>query len=75
MAPTMAPSSFIKEIESEERFYGKAAETVGQAQEAFQRGDYQEAIKKYTEAQRHHGKPSAVAENKIGLSYMGLGKK
>ena len=70
----MAPSSFIKEIESEERFYGKAAETVGQAQEAFQRGDYQEAIKKYTEAQRHHGKPSAVAENKIGLSYMGLGK-
>ena len=47
---------------------------MGQAEEALQRGDYQEAIKKYTEAQRHHGKPSAVAENKIGLSYMGLGK-
>ena len=57
-----------------ERFHGKAAETLGQAEEALKRGDYQEAIKKFTEAQRHHGKPSAAAESKIGLSYIGLGK-
>ena len=57
-----------------ERFYGKAAETLRQAEEAFERGDYQEAIKKYTETQRHHGKPSAVMEERIGLSYMWLGK-
>ena len=70
----MAPSNFKKEAESGEWFYGKAAETLGQADEALKRGDYQEAIKKYTETQRYHGKPSAVAESKIGLSYAGLGK-
>ena len=78
LAPTPAPTPAQRNpAPSEarvERFYGKAAETMGQAEEALQRGDYQEAIKKYTEAQRHHGKPSAVAENKIGRSYMGLGK-
>ena len=73
-APTLAPSNFKNVAGSEERFYGKAAEAMGQAEEALQRGDYQEAIKKYTETQQHHGKPSAVAEGKIGLSYMGLGK-
>ena len=70
----MAPSSFIKEIESEERFYGKAAETGRQAEEAFERGNYQKAIKKFMETQRHHGKPSAVMEERIALSYMRLGK-
>ena len=72
-APTRAPNPAPNPLRVEQ-FYGQAAETMSQAEEALQRGDYQEAIKKYREAQRHHGKPSAVAENKIGLSYMGLGK-
>ena len=73
-APMLAPSNFKNVAGSEERFYGKAAEALGQAEEAFQRGYYQEALKKYTETQQHHGKPSAVTKNEIGLSYMGLGK-
>ena len=73
-APTLAPSSFGKEIGDKESFYGKAAETLGQAKVAFERGDYQEAIKKFMETQRHHGKPSSVLEGRIGVSYMGLGK-
>ena len=70
----MAPSNFKNVSGTEEWFYGKAAEALGQAEEAFERGDYQEAIKKFTETQQLHGKPSVVAEGKIGLSYMWLGK-
>ena len=55
-------------------FYGKAAESLRSGKEALERGDYQTAIKKFMEVQEHNGTPSAVAEGKIGLSYMGLGK-
>ena len=75
IATAMGCTALMSETPTPRTTYtGKAAETGRQAEEAFERGDYQEAIKKYTEAQRHHGKPSAAAEGTIGVSYMGLGK-
>ena len=70
--PPGAPSE-IKEVGEEEFFLGRASAAVEEGQDLFNAGEYEAAIESFKQAQRHHGKPSGVLENRIALAYDELG--
>ena len=57
-----------------QRFFGDTGAAVERAQAAYDRGEYEEAIISFREAQALHGKPSAVLENRLALAYQGAGQ-
>ena len=63
----------IKELGRPYWFVDQAAEEFDRGTELFYQGDYDGAIQAYKSAQIHHGKPSTVLENKIGIAFLGLG--
>lgn len=60
-------------IGDRETFEGDALIAIREAERLLNGGDYSEAIRKYEEAQRLHGKPSRVIANKMGLAYQFMG--
>ena len=63
----------IAEVGEEEWFRGRALAAAEEGLELFDAEDYEAAIESFKRAQRHHGKPSGVLENRIGLAYDELG--
>ena len=70
--PVPTPPSTIAIFESEtvEYFLGRTQIALERAIEQFEAGEFQAAVASFKEAQRYHGKPSAVLENRIGLAYI-----
>ena len=52
---------------------GRAWTALEEGLELFDAGDYEAAIQAFKRAQRHHGKPSGVLENRIALAYDAMG--
>ena len=73
MQPTSATPDHFKELGRPDWFVGQAAEEFHRGTELFYQGDYDGAIQAYQSAQIHHGKPSTVLENKIGIAFLELG--
>ena len=73
--PTRTPSkpSEILEIGDEEFFLGRTLAAVEEGLALFDAGEYRAAIEAFKRAQRRHGKPSGVLENRIALAYAELG--
>ena len=71
--PTISPENF-HQVGKGQWFFGETSEAVGRGEEAFARGEYQEALEDFLEAQRLHGEPSPVLQNNIGNSYRALGQ-
>ncbi len=55
-------------------FFGQASDEIERAESLRGQGRYLEAIDAYKSAQAHHGKPSRVLENHIGLTYQFAGQ-
>ena len=53
-------------------FIAAALEAWVQGVERFEEGNYRAAIQSFETARKHHGRPSTVIENWIGLSYQSL---
>ena len=66
------PRNKVREVGTEEWFTSEASVSVEKGQQMFRNGLYENAIIAFKEAQQHHGKPSSVLENWIGLSYDAL---
>ena len=72
--PTSVPDDFVEIHVDRQWFFGLAAEHFQLAVDLFQQARYEEAIAQYQEAQRAHGKPSHVLQNRIGLAFAALGQ-
>ena len=69
---TPMPPSPPEYLESEmfiEYFSGRTKDAVEKGIAQFEVGEFGDAIVSFKEAQEHHGKPSAVLENRIALAY------
>ena len=71
IAPTADPNAF-KEMGREELFFGSAGTEYKTGRSLMSQGDYQGAIAAFSRAQVHHGEPSAILENRIGIAFQGL---
>ena len=71
MAPTIDPNLF-QEIGGQEWLFGSALTEYETGRTLMNNGDYQGAIAAFSQAQVHHGEPSAILENWIGLAFQGL---
>ena len=71
IAPTVDPNVF-KEVGREELFFGSAGTEYKTGRSLISQGDYQGAIAAFSRAQVHHGEPSVILENWIGLAFQGL---
>ena len=71
IAPTADPNAF-KEMGREELFFGSAWTEYETGRTLMNNGDYQAAVAAFSRAQVHHGEPSAILENRIGIAFQGL---
>ena len=71
--PTISPDIF-QEVGKKQWFFGETFAAVERGKDAFTQGKYQEALEGFLEAQRTHGKPSLVLQNRIGNAYRALGQ-
>ena len=62
----------IKELGRPYWFFGQALAEANRGADLFDQGDYHGAIQAYQSAQIHHGKPSSVLENRIGMVFQFL---
>ena len=70
--PTSMTASTTEYFESEifeEYFRGRTQDAVERGIAEFEAGAFGDAIVSFKEAQRHHGRPSGVLENRIALAY------